>query len=109
MSCMELDGRVAIVTGGGRGIGRSTSRLLRARGRPARHERPRRRHPTDRATTTGPARAVADELTASAAPRSPTTPTSLIIGRRAAGQAAIDFVRPTRHRSSTLPASSATG
>ena len=46
-----LDGRVAIITGAGRGLGREHALLFAARGRQGRGQRPRRRHRRRRATT----------------------------------------------------------
>ena len=58
-----IDGRVAIITGGARGIGASISRLFAAGGRVAGHQRPGRRADGSGGDE-GPAKQIADEIVA---------------------------------------------
>ena len=76
LSELRFDGRVAVVTGAGRGIGRAYARLLAERGRQRRRQRPRRLDGRRRAPTRGPAAAVVGrDRRPPAARRSPTPAT----------------------------------
>ena len=59
-----LEGRVAVITGAGRGIGREHALLFATRGRQGRGERPRRRGGRHRGPTPGPAQQVVEEIKA---------------------------------------------
>ena len=64
MADLGFDGKVAIVTGAGGGLGRQHALAARQPGRARRRQRPRRRRSTAAAATPGPAEQVVDEIKA---------------------------------------------
>ncbi len=98
MADLRFDGRVAVVTGGGRGLGRSYALLLAAQGRQGRRQRSRRNPRPVTAPTPSPADQVVREIVAAGGEAVASTDSvATADGGQAIIDAALEHVRPHRH------------